>query len=81
MRSLVAKPPVAHANYRVADYDCLNRKLKTYYARKRKLYEDTYPDFYDTDLAAALQRACGLKASSYLRLRHRRLLNAVWPVT
>ena len=36
--------------YRVADYDCLNVKLKTYYARKRKLYEDTYPDFYDADL-------------------------------
>ena len=51
MRSLAGKPPQSHApDYRVADYDCLNLKLKTYYARKRKLYEDTYPDFYDTDL-------------------------------
>ena len=50
MRSLAGKPPVHTPNYRVADYDCLNLKLKTYYARKRKLYEDTYPDFYDTDL-------------------------------
>ena len=50
MRSLAGKPPVHTPKYRVADYDCLNLKLKTYYARKRKLYEDTYPDFYDADL-------------------------------
>ena len=50
MRSLAGKPPVHAPEYRAADYDCLNLKLKTYYARKRKLYEDTYPDFYDADL-------------------------------
>ena len=50
MRSLAGKPPMHTPKYRVADYDCLNLKLKTYYARKRKLYEDTYPDFYDADL-------------------------------
>ena len=50
MRSLAGKPPVHTPEYRVADYDCLNVKLKTYYARKRKLNEDTYPDFYDADL-------------------------------
>ena len=50
MQSLAGKPPVHAPKYRVADYDCLNVKLKTYYARKRKLYEDTYPDFYDADL-------------------------------
>src|SRR5437764_1741310 len=50
MRSLAGKMPVHAPEYRAADYDCLNVKLKTYYARKRKLYEDTYPDFYDADL-------------------------------
>ena len=50
MHSLAGKPPVHMPEYHVADYDCLNVKLKTYYARKRKLYEDTYPDFYDADL-------------------------------
>jgi hypothetical protein len=77
MRSLVGKPPVHTPKYRVGDYDCLNLKLKTYYARKRKLYEDTYPDFYDTDLRQLFNAPAGLKASSYLRLRRRRLLNAV----
>ena len=57
MRSLAGKPPVHMPEYRVADYDCLNVKLKTYYARKRKLYEDTYPDFYDADLRQLFARA------------------------
>ena len=77
MRSLAGKPPVHAPEYRVADYDCLNLKLKTYYARKRKLYEDTYPDFYDADLRALFAAPAGLKASRYLRLRRRRLMNSV----
>jgi hypothetical protein len=63
--------------YRVAEYDCLNLKLKTYYAHKRKLYEDTYPDFYDADLRQLFAAPSGLKASTYLRLRRRRLMNSV----
>ena len=57
MRSLAGKPPVHTPNYRVADYDCLNLKLKTYYARKRKLYEDSLSRFLRRRSAAALQRA------------------------
>jgi len=77
MRSLAGKPPVHMPQYRVADYDCLNVKLKTYYARKRKLNEDTYPDFYDADLRQLFAAAAGIKAGAYLRRRRRRLLNAV----
>ena len=43
MKSLAGKSPTHMPNYRVADYDFLNVKLKSYYARKRKLYEDIYP--------------------------------------
>jgi len=50
MRSLAGKTAVHQPRYRVADHDCLNIKLKTHYARKRKLYEDAFPDFYDNDL-------------------------------
>jgi hypothetical protein len=77
MQSLHGKPPLHLPRYRVAEYNCLNLKLKTYYARKRKLYEDTYPGFYDTDLRQLFAAPAGLKASSYLRLRRRRLVNAV----
>ena len=59
MRSLAGKPPVHQPAYRVADYDCLNIKLKTHYARKRKLIEDSYPDFYDKDLRQFFRRAGG----------------------
>src|SRR5437016_11419449 len=77
MKSLAGKPPPHLPEYRVADYDFLNVKLKTYYARKRKLYADTYPDFYDADLRQLFAAPAGIKASSYLRRRRRRLLNSV----
>ena len=81
MRSLAGKPPVHTPEYRVGDYDCLNVKLKTYYARKRKLYEDTYPDFYDADLRQLFAvRRPGIKASVYLRRRRRRLTECRLPV-
>jgi hypothetical protein len=80
MRSLAGKAPMHRPKYRLAEYNCLNVKLKTYYARKRKLYEDTYPNFYDTDLRqlfAAPAGPGGIKASSYFRQRKRRLMNSV----
>jgi hypothetical protein len=77
MRSLAGKPPIHAPEYRAAEYEGLNLKLKTYYARKRKLYEDTYPDFYDADLRQLFSAPAGITASRYLRLRRRRLMNSV----
>lgn len=81
MRSLAGQPPINHPEYQAADYDCLNVKLKTYYARKRKEYEHEFPDFYDRDLrqlfAAGADVAGRVKASVYLRRHRRELENAV----
>ncbi len=81
MRSLAGKPPLPLPEYRVADYDCLNIKLKTYYARKRKEYEHSFPDFSDNDLRQLFDAnpdAEGrVKASVYLRRHRRELENAV----
>ena len=81
MRSLAGKPPVHQPAYRVADHDCLNVKLKTCYARKRKLYADTYPDFYDNDLrqlfSATADTEGGVKASAYLKHHRQQLMAAV----
>jgi hypothetical protein len=81
MRSIAGKPPTHQPEYRVADHNCLNVKLKTHYARKRKLYEDTYPDFYDNDLRqlfdAGPDVAERMKASKFLRQRRRQLRNSV----
>jgi hypothetical protein len=76
-RSLAGQLPVHAPKYRAAEYNCLNVKLKTYYARKRKLYEETYPGFYDADLRQLFAAPAGIKASSYLRQRRRRLMNSV----
>ena len=77
MRSIAGQPPLHLPEFRVADHDFLNVKLKTYYARKRKLYEDTYPDFYDADLRELFPATTGISASRYLRVRRRRLMNSV----
>jgi hypothetical protein len=81
MRSLAGKPPVHQPRYRVADYDCLRVKLKTYYARKRKAYEHSFPDFYDNDLRQLFDGPPGadgrVLASDYLRRHRHQLTNAV----
>jgi hypothetical protein len=81
MRSLAGRPPSHQPAYNPAEHDCLNIRLQTYYARKRKLYEDSYPDFYDNDLrqlfAAGPETAGRQKASRYLRHHRRPLMNAV----
>src|ERR1700692_2475684 len=77
MKSLAGKPPVHCPKFRVADYNFLNVKLKTYYARKRKLYEEMYPGFYYVDLKQLFSAPTGIKASSYLRQRRRLLMNSV----
>ena len=81
MRSLAGKPPIHLPEYRVSDYDCLKIKLRTFYARKRKLYEDSYPDFYDNDLKRLFgvrREADGpLKASDWLRQWRRPLMDSV----
>ena len=81
MRSIAGKPPVHQPAYRVQEYNFLNIKLKTCYTRKRKLFEDSYPDFYDNDLKqlfAAMPESNGVvKASVYLRAHRRQLMNSV----
>jgi len=81
MRSIAGRPPVHQPAFRLTEYDCLNQKLKTYYTRKRKLYEDTYPDFYDNDLrqlfSAGAEGEFRRKASEHLRAHRQRIMNSV----
>ncbi len=81
MRSIAGQPPTHQPPYRATDHDCLNIKFKTHYTRKRKLYEDSYPDFYDNDLkqlfATGPEFSDRLRASVYLRQRRGQLLASV----
>lgn len=81
MKEIAGKPPVHMPEYKVSEHDCLNVKLKKYYAQKRKLYEDTYPDFYDKDLRklfdAGAEVAGRVRASTWLRQHRRHLMDSV----
>lgn len=75
MRSLAGQPPVNQPRALPAKLAGLNQKLKTYYARKRKLYEEDFPDFFDRDLRRLFvpgPKAPGLEAASRHLRRHRR---------
>jgi len=81
MRGLAGKPPIPTPAYRVSDLDCLNLKLKTYYTRKRKMFEDSYPDFYDNDLRLLFptpsEGTRASRGSAFLRSHRRSLLDSV----
>jgi len=81
MGNLAGNPPPHQPPINPRDYDCLNVKLKTFYARKRKVYEESYADFYDKDLRrifAADPTAGGTeRAALYLRTHRRQIMNAV----
>jgi hypothetical protein len=81
MQSLQGKSPLPMPEYRVADHAGLNVRLKTYYQRKRKQYEDSFPDFYDNDLRQLFDAGADVegrvKASVYLRHHRRQLEDAV----
>ncbi|WP_438481647.1 putative zinc-binding metallopeptidase [Oleiharenicola lentus] len=81
MKTLAGQPPPYQPGYLEKDFNCLNLKLNTFYVRKRKQYEDTYPDFYDRDLrqlfAGPPEAGPACKASVYLRQRRRQLMDAV----
>ena len=81
MRSIAGKAPTHQPAYRVPELDGMGVKLKTYYAEKRKLYEDSYPDFYDRDLRALFSAGPDtpgrVKASVWLRKRRQVLMSTV----
>ena len=78
MRSLAGKPPVHLPPFKPAEYAGLNIKLKTYYARKRKLYQEDYPDLHDNDLMQIFVIAEeGEPASHYLRARRKLIRESI----
>jgi hypothetical protein len=50
MKSAAKRPPVVTGGRRRADATKLRSTLARYYAARRKLWAEEYPDFYDTDL-------------------------------
>lgn len=81
MKSIGGKPPSHLPKSDLKEFAGLNMKLKTYFKKKMKLYEDTYPHFYDRDLKMLftdqLEDRSPVKAADYLRKSSDRLMRAV----
>lgn len=81
MRQIAGKPPLYRPCIHPDEYSGLGIKLKTFYRRKRKLYEDDFPDFYDSDLRLLFTdeaaQGSAVRASRYLKENRDRILNAV----
>ena len=81
MKSLQGKLPVCLPKKDLTEFAGLNMKLKTYFKKKTKLYEDTYPHFYDRDLKLLftdqIEDRSSVKAADYLKKSSGRLMRAV----
>ncbi len=81
MKSLRGKAPAHQPRFRARDHDGLRIQLRNYYARKKKAFAESYPDFYDSDLKQIFtvepQERSDVKAHRYLKTNRRALLNAV----
>ena len=72
MTEAAGRPPTVTGGRRISDANKLRKTLAHYYAARRKLYAEDFPDFYDADLRAIFGNAepDGESAVSVMR-RHR----------
>jgi hypothetical protein len=81
MHSIAGQSPVHDPEYHVSDLDCLNVKLRNYYLRKRRRYEDEFPDFHDPDLRRLFPESASaagiVSADLYLQRVRPQLMDAV----
>ena len=52
MQEVAGKPPAVTRGRRISEARKLRKTLARYYAARRKLYAEDFPDFYDADLRA-----------------------------
>lgn len=81
MKSLAGREAKVKPDFKPKEYAGLGIKLKTYYKRKQKLYEESYPDFYDQDLntlfTADREERSDLKAHIYLKRAAPKILKSI----
>lgn len=81
MTQLKGKPAKHQPEFQVTEHDGLGIKLKTYFRRKRKLYQESFPDFYDKDLKTLFteipEERGPSRASVYLKASSPELIKAV----
>src|SRR5579859_4631735 len=57
MQEVAGSPPAVKRRHRISEASKLRTTLARYYAARRKLYAEDFPDFYDADLRAIFASA------------------------
>lgn len=76
MKEVVAlRAPVQRLSQRrIADAGRMRKTLQRYYAERRKLYAEDYPDFYDADLRDIFNGEAGQESAAHFMRRSRKTI-------
>lgn len=81
MKKLAGKPPLHLSRTKMSQASRLQSRLESYYRRRRRLYAQDFPDFFDSDLRRLFAEPSAApsteKAAAFLRRSRKQLLNAV----
>jgi hypothetical protein len=81
MKELAGKRPLVSSGRRISEVRRMRRRLREHYERRRKLYAEDYPSFFDADLQRIFDHKPGpakaVAASRFLRAQRGQILNAV----
>ena len=81
MHKLAGKPPLVFSKAKISDASRLRSRLEVHYKRRRRLYAQEFPDFFDADLKKLFAEPSaspnGERAATFLRRTHKLILNAV----
>ena len=81
MRKLASKQPKIVSRTKTSEASRLRSKLKTYYRKRRRVYAEDFPDFFDSDLhrlfVLSSHSPSTERAATFLRRYRKTILNAV----
>jgi hypothetical protein len=81
MQTLVGQPPLEISRKKLSEASRLRSRLKTYYSRRRRLYAQDFPDFFDSDLRRLFADSSSFpsaeRAATFLRGFRKPILEAV----
>jgi len=81
MHKLAGKPPLVFSKAKISDASRLRSRLEAHYKRRRRLYAQEFPDFFDADLKKLFAESSvspnGERAATFLRRSNKLILNAV----
>ena len=81
LRKLAGQPPTVLNKAKMSEASRLRSRLEAYYKRRRRLYAQDFPDFFDSDLKRLFADAAAApdneRAAVFLRRSRKTILNAV----